>query len=551
MAEPAAPLSRPQPGEGSTGLDTGRSNLGPGAGRLSSVLARAVAGGRRRKRATPTILACSAYRRGSWRAQRLLHRSRARWKLIVSGRGVGKTHAGAAETLQIVMDSPPGSEGAVLAPTLTHAEASIAKLRELAAALPGVTDESWVGTKRRLYLPGGRSIKVFSADRKEVVRGPSIVVLWIDEAALVSERAIAASLPSLRTPGFKVRIIITTTPAGKNWVYDWWDKAGRGLLGNVERFRFRGTDSPYNDPDLIELYRQTMSPEKFAQEYGAEFVDNIILAFPDRDELFVDHHVERKDAPRCWLGVDIGQDDYYVCTLMNEWGEAVIVGRWNGETPGFAPATYFKQSQERVLELAKRFGATAVVDTGGRAGAPGAVLAEQLRLEGVEVLEIKTSSAGTKAEIVEQARLDVQWKKVTVLRDGEGWAAQLDYELSKFQGTKGVLHGREVVSYEGPQIRGEHDDCVISFALANWGRARGEKVVDPLKGDFSGFGKDDAEAGASGADDGWGAVGGGFTLRLASVLPAISDVRGAHGLVLAGLRRRRIDGGPGEVRRAA
>ncbi len=485
--------------------------MGPGARRLAAVLERV--GPRRRRRATGAALAVCSYRAGSWRAQRILHRAVERWKLLVSGRGVGKTHACAYELLQIVLDAPPGSEGAVLAPTLTHAEAAIAKLRELAAGLPGVTDESWVTSRRRLMLPGGRSIKVFSADRKEVVRGPSIVALWIDEAALVSAKAIEASLPALRRPGVRVKLLISTTPAGKNWVFEWWEQAKKKPELGLLRLRFKGTESPYNDQAVIALYRETASPEKFAQEYLAEFVDNILLAFPDRD-FWVDRLDERAAGTPCWLGVDVGQSDFYSCTLANEFGEVQMVGRWNEDTPGFAPATYFRQSEQRVLELARRFGATVVVDTGGRAGAPGAVLAENLRnpgdgKPGVRVMEIKTSSQGTKAEIVEQSRLDVQAKVLRVLRDGEGWHKVLDYEMSRFCGTKNVVHGREIMSYEGPQIRGEHDDTVISFCLANWGRSRGEKVEDPLKGDFTGFAVEpDQAAPATTAEDlgGWGAV---------------------------------------------
>lgn len=436
----------------------------------------------------------------------MLHRSSSRWRLLVSGRGVGKSHGCAYELLQIVMDAPTGSQGAVLAPTLTHAEAAIGKLREVAATLPGVTKESWLQSKRLLRLPGGRSIKVFSADRKETVRGPSIVALWIDEGAYVSEDALTSSLPALRTVGADVRVLVSTTPAGKNWVHKWWtdyEKMG------IERFRFKGTDSPYNDAGLIELARQSMSPEKFAQEYFAEFVDNLLLAFPNRDGLFVGEFPRRVKPPRNWLGVDLGASDYTVCTLMNEWGEATVVGRWNEDTPGFSSSHFWSQTYERVTKLCKDHDAVAVVDTGGPGGAPGAVLTEHLRKQGITVVEVKTSSQGTKAQVVEQARADVQWGRVKVLENEHSGA--LDYELSKFQAIKRIHHGRELMVYEGPQIFGEHDDCVISFCLANWGRARAVEEVNPLDGDFSGFGPSQE---TKRAETGWGAAGAAFGYTL-------------------------------------
>jgi hypothetical protein len=496
-----------QPGEGRPSGAARGSALGPGAAKLSAAVARAAAAGRRRRAPGPCRLVSSPYRAGSWRAQRVMHRSAARWRLLVSGRGVGKTHGCAYELLQLVMDAPPGAQGAVLAPTLTHAEAARDKLRELAAPL-GVTADAWVATKRLLNLPGGRSIKVFSADRKEVVRGPSIVALWVDEGAYLSGKAIESSLPALRTPGSRVKLLISTTPAGKNWVWDWWDKAAKGKLPAVERFRFRGDLSPYNDPEVVELYRATASPEKFAQEYLAEFVDNLLLVFPDREGLFVDAHPARPKA-RAWLGVDLGKKDHTACALANEWQEAAVVGRWNEDTPGFNETTYWAQTYDRVEQLARDHGATVVVDTGGAGGAAGAVLAEHLRSKGIEVVEVKTSQQGTKAKIVEQARADVQWKKLKVLQNEH--AAQLDYEMSRFQGIKRQIHGQEVYVYEGPQVAGEFDDCVISLCLANWGRVSAEPE-DRSDGGIAAFKPRGPSSGGGGR--GPGRVGGrGYMLR--------------------------------------
>lgn len=411
-----------------------------------------------------------------------MHRSPARFRVLVAGRGVGKTHGCAWELLQLVLSAPSGSEGAVLCPTFTHAEAAIAKLREIAAdAVPGA---EWRQQAKRLLLPGGRSIRVYSADRKETVRGPSIVAIWLDEAAYLHVRAIEAALPALRSMVTACMLLMSTTPAGKNWAFSWWEDAAKEA--GMERFRMRATESPFQDPFVIEKARKLMSAEKFAQEYGAEFMDNLLLVFPDRSGLFVETLPEREG--RSWLGVDLGKKDYTACTVMNEWQEAQVVGRWNEDTPGFNATTYWAQTYERVAGLAKKHKATVVVDTGGAGGAAGAVLAEHLRSQTppIKVVEVKTSQQGTKAKIVEHAKADVEFRKLRVLRNEH--SEQLDYEMSKFMGIKRVLHGQEMMIYEGPQVEGENDDCVISFCLANFGRVHGEDgPVDPCAGDFSGF----------------------------------------------------------------
>jgi hypothetical protein len=440
--------------------------------RLATAIAKAVAA-RRARRAPSARIACSPYLRGSWRAQRMLHRSRSRFRLLVCGRGVGKTHGCAYELIQLTIAAPPGSMGAVLAPTLTHAEAAIDKLKEIASVLPGYSDDWWVQSKRRLNLPGGRWIKVFSADRKETVRGPSIVALWIDEGAYVKEEAYTSSLPAIRRQGFQVQLIVSTTPAGKNWVYQRWEKAAEEG-SRWERFRFSGIDSPYNDDEVIAESRDSMSPEKFAQEYYAEFVDNLLLAFPDRDRLFVNSHPDRDKRPRCWLGVDLGQKDFTVCTLMDEWGNGEVVDRWNDDTPGYPPAEFAAKTEARVIELLRKHHAVLVIDTGGAGLSLGKVIAEKAAKLKLEVAEVKTSTPGTKAAVVEQARADVQDGRITIKRNA--LSKVLDYELSKFQAIRCQKHGTEYMRYEGPQIRGEHDDCVISFCLANYGRAQDDHV---------------------------------------------------------------------------
>lgn len=480
---------------------------------LRAVLAEAHAGGRMRRRGDVMAYGCPY---DPWAAQRQVHRSEAQFRVVVSGRGVGKTHGAAFELVRVVLEAPPGSEGAVLAPTYSHAESATAKLREVAESIPGA---EWKEQKKRLLLPGKRSIRAFSADRKETVRGPSLVILWADEGAYLAQRAIDAALGALRggdrrkAESARVRMLVTTTPAGKNWVWSWWEDGRKDpAASGIERFRFRSADSPFMDPAVMARARARMGAEKAAQEYDAEFVDSLILVFPDRSELFVDELPPRKRGA-CWVGVDLGKRrDWTVLVLMNEWGEARVLGRWRSGDGVADGESFWKVTDQRVVAACREHEASAVVDTGGPGGAPGDVLAERLRAEGVDVVEVRTNQTGTKAQVVEQAAADVEHGKVRVLRDPQGNWQHLDHEMSLFQGLKRVIHGREVNVYEGPQVPGEHDDCVTAFCLANWGRARTDRAPDPLAGDFAGFGgvgPSSAPPPAARNDGGgWGAVDG-------------------------------------------
>lgn len=437
-------------------------------------LARAIAAAEatnRPRRKGDWLLCRSEYK--PWAAQRMLHRSQAKFRVLVAGRGVGKTYAAAYELLQLVLSAPSGSEGGVLAPTFPHAEAAIKTLRTLAAPIPGV---EWKVQKKRLMLPGNRSIRVFSLDRVGAARGPSFVALWLDEAALIQYAAVQASMPALRDPAVNTRAVVTTTPVGKNWVWDWWLRAEDSPVH--DRFRFSALDSPFQDQAVIEEMRHGMSDEMFAQEYLAEFVDNLLLVFPDRDALFVDAHPERKPTTRCWIGIDLGMtSDWSVPTLINEFGEAKVLGRWNASRPppGMGDRKFWPHMDDYLTGLCHGHGAMAVIDTGGPGGAPGARLSHHMQEHGIPVLEVRTNVPGTKAQIIEQLKADTDWRKVSVLGkpdDKHPHSKQLDYELSRFQGIKRISRGQEFTIYEGPQMPGEFDDCVISLALANWGRSR-------------------------------------------------------------------------------
>ena len=445
---------------------------------VDAALSRAVAAGRRPTHEAETIAVASAY--APWRAQRLLHRSTARWRILIAGRGAGKTFAAAKELLDIVLAAPSGSEGAILAPTLTHAEAAQKALREIAACLPGV---EWRVVGRRLHLPGGRGIKVHHAEREQkTVRGPSLICLWVDEGALLSLVALESALPALRSRGNDTRLIVTTTPLGKNWVWDWFEEATKPeSLGKFERFRFRSTESPYVDQFTVERSRQLMSPEFFAQEFLAEFVDSLLLVFPNLDGLFVDS-LPVTPAPRGarWIGVDLGRKkDWSVATLMDEHHQATVLGRWREGSPGMPAATFWGATDARILELAKQHSAMVVIDTGGAGGSAGAVMAEALLRAGVPVLEVRTNVVSTKAQVFEQLKADVDWRRIRVLANVD--AGALRHEMERFQGTQRVVHGQAIMIYEGPQLEGEHDDCVTSLALANWGRVKSEPSAPPSR----------------------------------------------------------------------
>jgi hypothetical protein len=110
-----------------------------------------------------------------------------------------------------------------------------------------------------------------------------------------------------------------------------------------------------------------------------------------------------------------------------------------------------------------------VVLDDGPGSSAGAVLEADLKHEKkLRVRVVRTGVAGKKAELVDKTRLAVRWGQIKVLDNH--LAARLRHELQQFQAIRRVVAAKEVVVYQGPQLHGEHDDCVLSLCLANWGR---------------------------------------------------------------------------------
>lgn len=463
----------------------------------------------------------STYR--PWWAQRHFHRSTARIRVIVAGRQSGKTHSAAEEVVRLMLRRG-GSCSCLLMPTYKSTKGPLKHLRRALSGLLGPPGPAgrwrWFEVDKCFRLFNGAELYVRTADDKEGVptRGLTIDgVLWVDEAAYVPREAVDAARftqAAVTDP----RVIVTTTPAGKNWVFEEFEAGRPGPKRKRfnESFRFRSIDSPYCTPEFIADLKEKVGPRRAMQELTAQFLGDANAAFDPDDvaALFVPGLTIRGE--QLTMGLDLGKEqDYTVATLANEFGEAWIVGRWR--------RVKWPDQEKRVTDLAKRHSALVVVDE-GHGGGYGGNMADYLErtLGAGRVLRVKTGNLGVKAQIVELLKADVENRRLRVHDDEPGKV--LRHELTFFEAHRTIVAGVERWRYHGPQSGKaekadattededdeDHDDCVISLALANWGRVHGWEGGDPLKGDFSGFDPDRPmdESGPTTAGDlgGWGAV---------------------------------------------
>lgn len=419
-----------------------------------------------------------------WWAQRRAHASTAPIRTVVAGRQSGKTHWGAEETVRIMLRRP-GSTSCLLMPTYKSTKGPQKHLRRALAKL-GRGRWRWLEVDKKFVLWNGSELYIRTSDDKEGVptRGLTIDgVLWVDEAGYVPRGAWEAARftqGAIEDP----LVIITTTPAGRTWVYDEFIAGCIGPQKNPlnESFRFKTTDSPYHNAQFVRDLRAKVGARRAMQELDAQFLGDAHAAF-DPDHLaacFVQELPIR--GTQFSIGVDLGKEqDFTVVTLMNEFGETWVLARFRDmEWP---------DQEERILQFAEEHKALVVLALGA-GGGYGAYMFSRLKpvLGEGRLLGVKDAQLGVRGELIELLIGDVEAERLAVFADDEH-GQQLLHEATFFEAHRQVIGGVERWKYHGPEgverndndpDSEDHDDCVISWALANWGRVHG---WDPDDGD--------------------------------------------------------------------
>ena len=400
-----------------------------------------------------------------WSMQRMFLASTAPIRVIVAGRQAGKTHAAAEEVVRIIL-ARPRTESCLLMPTYKSTKAALRHLRRVVDPLGKRV--RWKEADKSFVFHNRSVLYVRTAEDKEGVptRGLTLDgVLWVDEAAYVPKDAWEAARltqAAVKEP----RVIVTGTPSGRNWLYDEWLAGVPGPKKSPlnESFRFRSLDSPFCNPEFVADLKRKLGPKKAMQELNAQFLGDAGAAFnhDDIEVMFADRIAHR--GKQLSLGVDLAKEkDWTVCTLMNEYGEAWILGRWQHRT--------WPETEAWITGYAQEHQAVVVVDH-GHGGGYGGCMADYLEksLGAARVLRVRTGNIGVKAQMCEALVRDVENRRLIVQR-GEH-ADHLRHEMVFFEVHREVVGDVERVRYRGPQGDGEddHDDCVVSLALANWGR---------------------------------------------------------------------------------
>lgn len=344
------------------------------------------------------------------------------------------------------------------------------------------------------------TIRFFSLDNPDNARGYTADRVVIDEAADVNPDAWHKVLRPmlLSTMG---TLWACGTPKGHNWFWREFRNAQERLrtdptadcaVWNVPTLGARIEDGkliraphPYENPtisfsELKRIFEDGSTPESvFRQEYLAEFITDNAGVFMGVEGccngLYLPIPYFGPFSPiykgAFSIGVDWGRyEDYTVVTVMDCTTKHVV--DWWRVNQRSWDAIY-----NGVAEMYRRW-------VGGRLKNQVTVLVEmnsigspsleQLQLRGVPAVGW-TATNQTKAAIIESLQFDIEHKRISYPR-----IAPMVDELLAFE-SKRLPSG--LIRYAAPDGEGNHDDCVISLALANEGTKYTD--VEAASGDFS------------------------------------------------------------------
>lgn len=258
-----------------------------------------------------------------------------RQTIVVSPRQCGKsetlslkaTHTAFRKPQQFVLIVSAGEEAAA---RLLRVIRDVCSHELLKGA---VVDE----TQHRVVLTNGSEIRSVPASERQV-RGWSVDLLIVDEAAFVSEDLLlSAALPTTAARP-DARIILASSPWGDAGPF--YALAVQGMEANphVRTFRWKLADAWWIAESVVEAARATMSPLRFRAEYEGEFIASGDAYF-DRDDVLAcvaDFPLQRHGSGMPGsMGLDWGrrQDAHAVAIagLLDDFGvngRSVLVVPW-------------------------------------------------------------------------------------------------------------------------------------------------------------------------------------------------------------------------------
>ena len=198
-------------------------------------------------------------------------RLRSRTSVLVAGRQLGKTRSLVVLVTHEALRQP-GHEVLFISAGEDAAKEMLAKVRQAATGSPVLRVSVVEESRSEMRFSNGSRIRAVPASEAQV-RGRSVDLLIIDEAAFVGDDLMRyAALPTtMARPD--ARIVLASSPHGRSGLF--FELAMQGLNGgeSVDTYTWRIELAPWVTAEVEADMRRSMSPERARAEIDGEFVD--------------------------------------------------------------------------------------------------------------------------------------------------------------------------------------------------------------------------------------------------------------------------------------
>jgi hypothetical protein len=372
-------------------------------------------------------------------AQRAVHNSPARFKVLSAGRRFGKTRLGVLECLDVAAH---GGLAWWVAPSYKISQVGWKPLSKLARRIPGA--EIRLGDLE-VRLPGGGAVAVRSADSAGGLRGEGLNFVVMDEAAFMREAAWTEELrPALSD--HLGRALFISTPKGRNWFWNVWRRGEAGEPGWAA-FKYPTSSNPYIAASEIESARRDQPELVFQQEYMAEFVDMEGAVFRRIQEAVTVEAIDKPLPSRQYVaGVDVAASvDYTVICVLDVQAKALVyLDRFN--------RVDYNVLEDRLSAACQQFGLVNMTIEANSIGQP---VLDKLYSLNLPIQAFTTTSA-TKQAIITQLQSAFEHGEIHILNN-----PVLIGELLSFESKRSPSGS---FTYSAPD--GMHDDTVMALAIA-------------------------------------------------------------------------------------
>ena len=372
-----------------------------------------------------------------------------RFKVVDAGRQFGKSQLAGVFGITYALQHPY-SEGWIISPSYRQSTFLWKKIKRICEELGiPIIAKSSNHDISITFKYNGSVIRALSSDDPDKLRGETLSLLIVDEAAMMANNIWTEHLRPMMMV-HKAPAMFISTPKGKNWFYDIYQL---GVSNDPKHkdwisFKYTSLDNPLIDKGEIDAIREQTPESLFLQEYMGEFLDA-------GGEVFNHYAVapmsgKAEDGHVYIAGLDLArQTDFTVLTIADiNTLEVVDILRMN-------TIDWYSQIS-RIKEYLKRYHwPTVYADS---TGVGDAIVNRMIQEEGLDVRGL-VFSARSKTQMIQNLAVMLQ-KEELVLPDLPMVKDEFD-RYSYKQTQSGALQ------YSAPS--GYHDDIVCSFALLAWG----------------------------------------------------------------------------------